>query len=243
MTAHVIWTEIKLLSREPLTMLVGLAFPTLLMVLLAGSFGNEPDPEMGGLRGTDFYVPVYASAAIAVMGFLGVPTHLAAYRERGVLRRFRAASVSAWTMVAAQVVMVAVLAAVGVGVMLTIGFTAFDLTAPSSAAGVAVGLVVGVLAFAGIGVFLGVVLPTARAAQGTGLLLFFGLFFVAGGGPPPYLLPDTVNTLADLTPMGSLVSAVSDPWHGDGWNVAALVAMGALAAVMGTLATRRLART
>ena len=243
MTTQILWTEIKLLTREPLTLLVGLAFPVLLLVLLAGSFGNEPDPEMGGLGGTDFYVPVYIAATIAVMGFLGVPTHLAAYRERGVLRRFRVAGVPATTLLVAQVVLTILLAVVGGAVMIAIGIAGYDLNMPASAAGVIVGYLLGGLAFAAIGVLLGAIVTTARAAQGLGLLLFFGLFFIAGGGPPPYLLPDAINTAVDFTPMGPLVAAVSDPWHGHGWNVPALVALATIAVTATTLATRRLART
>jgi ABC-2 type transport system permease protein len=243
MAIRMIWTEIKLLAREPLTLLLSLAFPVLLLVLLAYSFGNEPDPEFGNIGDTDFYVPVYAAATITVMGFLGVPTHLAAYRERGVLRRFRAAGVRASVLLSAQVVVTLLIVALGSAAMMLIGFTAFDLRAPKSVSGVVVGFVIGTLAFAALGVLLGSLLPTARAAQGLGLLLFFGLFFIAGGGPPPSILPDEINTLVDVTPMGPLMDAVSDPWHGAGTNVAALVVLGTIAVVTAVLATIRLAKT
>ncbi|MEU8387088.1 ABC transporter permease [Micromonospora sp. NPDC048842] len=243
MTARIVWTEIKLLGREPITLLMSLAFPALLLVLLAGSFGNEPDPEMGGIGGVDFYVPVYAAAAIAVMGFLGVPTHLAAYRERGVLRRFRAAGVSAWPLAGAQIIVTALMAAVAAALMIAIGFGGYDLNAPSSTTGVLAGFLAGTLAFAALGVLLGTLLPTARAAQGVGLLLFFGLFFIAGGGPPPYLLPDALNTAVDFTPMGPLMDAVSDPWHGAGFNLTAVAALLGIAVMAAFLAVRRLART
>ena len=112
----------------------------------------------------------------------------------------------------------------------------------ASVAGVAGGFVAGVLAFAALGLLLGSLLPTARAAQGTGLLLFFGLFFIAGGGPPPTLLPDGINRFVELTPMGPLVTAISDPWHGRGNDIASLVALAVLAVVAGVLAERRLRR-
>lgn len=240
MTTRIVWTEIKLLGREPITLLMSLGFPALLLVLLAGSFGNEPDPEMGGIGGVDFYVPVYAAAAIAVMGLLGVPTHLAAYRERGVMRRFRAAGVPAWKLAGAQIVVTAVVAVVAAGLMIAIGFGGYELNAPSSTAGVVAGFLTGTLAFAALGVLLGTLLPTARAAQGVGLLLFFGLFFVAGGGPPPSLMPDALNTAVDFTPMGPLMDAVGDPWHGDGLNLRAMAFLAGTAAVASLLAVRTL---
>ena len=242
MAAHLVWTEIKLLTREPITLGVSLLFPIVLMVLLAGSFGNDADPEFGGVGGVDFYVPIYAAATVAVMGLLGLPTHLAAYRQHGVLQRFRASGVSSPLVMVSQVAVMSLLVAVGVAAMVVIGFTGFDVTAPASAAGVLVGFVMGTLAFAGLGLLIGSLLPTARAAQGLGLLLFFGLFFVAGGGPPPALLPDAVNRLVSLTPMGPLIDAISDPWHGRGVDWVAVAALGAIAVIATARADRRLRR-
>jgi ABC-2 type transport system permease protein len=127
--------------------------------------------------------------------------------------------------------------------MVAIGFAGYDLSVPASVVGVLVGLLAGVGAFAALGVLLGTVFATARAAQGIGLFLFFGLFFIAGGGPPPALLPDALNTAADLTPMGLLTDAVSDPWHGRGIDTTAVLALVAIAVVAAALAVRRLTRT
>lgn len=240
MTGRIIWTEIKLLTREPLTLLMSLLFPVVLLVLLAGSFGTEPSTEFGGVGGVDFYVPVYLSATIAAMGFLGLPTHLAGYRESGVLRRFQAAGVPGWDTHVAQVVVMALLVAVGTVIMIGLGFGGFELSPARSPIGVAAGLAAGTLAFAAIGALIGSFVPTARAAQGLGMALFFGLFFIAGGGPPPALLPEAVNTAIDWTPMGPLVDAVSDPWHGQGWNVRPLIALAGIAAVASAIASRRL---
>ena len=239
MTTRLIWTELKLLARDPLTTIFTVMFPVTLMALLAASFGNDPDPDMGGVGGVDFYVPVYAAATIAVMGFLGVPTHLAAYRELGVLRRFQAAGVSRRSILQAQAVVMAIIVAVGATAMITLGFTVYDLSTPASVPGVVVGFIAGTAAFAGLGVLLGSVMPTARSAQGLGLLIFFGLFFIAGGGPPPVLLPDAINTFIGYTPMGPLVDAVRDPWHGAGWNVGALLSLAVIAAASGGLALLR----
>lgn len=240
MTRHLTWIETKLLAREPLTLLVGVLFPLVLLALLGTSFGNEPDPDFGGVGGTDFYVPVYATATIAVMGLLAVPTHVATYRQDGILRRFRASGIRPGTYMGSQLVITAGIVAVGSALAVTVGMATTGLNSPESPAGVLVGLAAGILAFTGIGLALGSVLPTARAAQGLGLLLFFGLFFIAGGGPPPSLLPDAMNSFVEITPIGLVISAVSDPWHGNGNDVAALVSLAGFAIGGGVIAQRRL---
>jgi ABC-2 type transport system permease protein len=242
MTARLVHTEVKLLFREPLVLVVSLMFPILLMVLLLASFSGDNDPVFAGLDGTEFYVTSYLAAAIAAMGFMGTPTHLASYRDSGVLRRFRAAGLPAGSLVLSQMVVLAVLALVGAGAMLALAYAGFDLAAPSSVAGVVAGFAAGVVAFAGIGALLGSLLPSARAAQGLGLLLFFGTFFLVGGGPPPGVLPDGLNTVAGWTPTGLVVDAIRSPWHGQGLDVAAMVPLGAIAVAAYALAVRRLAR-
>jgi len=242
MTPYLTWTEVKLLVREPLVLVVSLLFPILLMVLLLISFGEETEPAFGGIFATDFYVTVYLSAAVAVMGFMAMPAHLAGYRASGVLRRFRAAGVPGRSLVSAQAAVMAVVAAVGAAAMVGLAYAGFDLAAPESVAGVVLALLAGILAFAGIGALLGSVMPSARSAQGLGLLLFFTTFFVAGGGPPPEVLPDALNDVAALTPIGLLVDAIQEPWARGGLDLPALLALAAIAVAGFALASRRLSR-
>jgi ABC-2 type transport system permease protein len=243
MTAYLAWTEVKLLAREPIVLVVSLMFPILLMVLLLASFSGDNDPVFVGLDGTDFYVTSYLGAAIAAMGFMGTPTHVAGYRDSGVLRRFQAAGVPSRSLVVSQVAVLAILAVVGAAAMIGLAYSGFDLATPESVAGVAAGFAVGVVAFAAVGVLLGSLMPTARAAQGLGLVLFFGTFFLVGGGPPPGVLPDTLNDIAGWTPTGLLVDAIRTPWTDGGMDITAMVALAVMAAAGFALAARRLARS
>jgi ABC-2 type transport system permease protein len=51
---------------------------------------------LSGVGGRNYYVPAYVGLVAASIGLIGLPVHLAAYRERGVLRRFRASNVPAY---------------------------------------------------------------------------------------------------------------------------------------------------
>jgi ABC-2 type transport system permease protein len=242
MTRYLTWTEVKLLAREPLVLVLTLMFPILLMVLLAAAFADHGGPVFADLDGTQFYVTAYLGAAIAMMGFMGTPTHLAGYREGGVLRRFRAAAIPSHAVVVSQAAVLALLAVVGAVVMLALAAVLFDIAGPASPAGVAAGFAVGILAFAGIGTLLGAVMPGARSAQGLGLLLFFGTFLLVGGGPPPGVFPAALNAITSWTPTGLLINAIRTPWAGNGLHVPAMVTLLLVAAACFALATRRLSR-
>ncbi len=85
-----------------------------------------------------------------------------------------------------------------------------------------VAFVLGALAFAAFGILLGAVLPTARAAQGAGILLWFLMMMIAGAGPPPEVLPAALTRIADFTPLKHVIVALQDPWLGFGLNLTEL---------------------
>jgi ABC-2 type transport system permease protein len=95
-------------------------------------------------------------------------------------------------------------------------------------------VVVGPLAFAAVGVLLGAVLPTARAAQGIGVLLWFVMLMISGGGPPPEVLSPTLRRIGDFTPLQHLRVALQDAWLGRGvhWTEV-LVLLGVLVVCAG----------
>jgi hypothetical protein len=130
--AKLTWTEIKLGLREPTVAIFALAFPLILLYLLLNSFGTLPDPDFGGVSPADDYVPAYAAGSIAATGLIAIPVHLAAYRERGVLRRLRASGIAAWPVLAAQTLVAALIVTVGSAVMVALGDASYELTTPAS---------------------------------------------------------------------------------------------------------------
>lgn len=115
-----------------------------------------------------YYVPAYIGLVIASMGLIGLPVHLAGYRERGVLRRFRASGMPLWSVLGAQVAVTLAVSIVGGAMVVALANLTYEVQSPASVAGVLTAFVVGTLSFAALGVLLGAVLPTARAAQGAG---------------------------------------------------------------------------
>lgn len=232
------WIELKLFLREPLTVVFTLALPLIILVILGGVFGNTPDQtdDAGqavwrGAGPMDYYVPSYLGLVIAAVGLVGLPPHLASYRERGVLRRFRASSISAGGLLGAQALVTLVVALAGSALLVVVAAAAYDINRPASVPLVVAAFLLTVLEFAALGVLLGSVLPTARAAQGAGLLLWFGMMFLAGAGPPPEVLPDWMRTLGDFMPLYHASVLLQDGWLGFGWNTSEmLVGLGVLAA-------------
>lgn len=227
------FTELKLFAREPLTVVFTLALPLLILFVMGGIFGNTPDPEGLVYRGVgpmDYYAPAYIGLVIASIGVIGLPVQLAAYRERGVLRRFRASSVSVWTVLGSQALVGFAIAIVGSLLVGIASCLAHHIHAPQALLQVVAAFVLSTMTFASVGVLLGALLPTARAAQGAGALLWFVMMILGGAGPPPEVLTGAMGVVAKLTPAHHAVLLLQGPWLGFGWDSQAmLVLLGFLA--------------
>jgi len=240
------WVELKLFAREPLTLVFTLALPLILLVVLGGVFGNTPgqtDEATGGTvwRGVgpmDYYVPSYIGLVIAAVCLIGVPVQLASYKERGVLRRFRASSVPVSAVIGSQVLLSVVVAAVGSLLLVALAWVIYDIHAAKDVPGFILAFLLVVTAFASLGVMLGALLPTARAAQGAGVLLWFGMMFLAGAGPPPEVLPGWMQDVSVVMPLKHATLLLQDVWLGFGWNWTETAVMVGLVVVAGLVSAR-----
>jgi ABC-2 type transport system permease protein len=213
------WVELKLFAREPLTVVFTFAIPLAFLFVLGGVFGNHPDPEVyRGFGAMDYYVPAYIALVVASIGLIALPVHLASYRERGVLRRFRASSIPTWSVFGAQAAVTFIIGTLASLLLVAVASVTYHTESPRSPVGVVAAFALGTLTFATIGLFLGLVLPTARAAQGAGVLLWFVMLLIAGGGPPFEVLPTAMVRVGDATPLKHMVLLLQDPWLGLGWN-------------------------
>jgi ABC-2 type transport system permease protein len=232
-------TELTLMRRDPLTLTFVFIFPVVTMLIIGGSFGSTPDVAFDGANPSHWYVASYLTVVIAATGLIMVPVHLASYRERGVLRRFAAAGFPRWSFALAQLVVGFAAITVSSVILLAVAAPVYGIPTVHEAPRVILAFVLGSLAFVSIGVLLGAVLPSARAAQAVGLILFFPSFLLGAGGPPPHVMGSALRNIAGYLPLTRVTDAVRDPWLGLGTATASLVAVAILAAAASVLAVRR----
>jgi ABC-2 type transport system permease protein len=228
------WVELKLFVREPITMVFTFALPLIFLFVLGGVFKNTPDPDVyRGVGAMNYYTPAYIGLVIASIAVVGLPVHLTGYRERGVLRRFRASPLPLWTIFGSQVVVSLVVAILGSILVTVAAVLAYHAILPHAPALVIGAFVASVISFVAIGILLGSVLPTTRAAQGLGLILIIVMMMLAGSGPPREVMTSVMRGVGDVTPLRYVVVLLQDPWLGFGWNwFGFLIVMGFMAAAV-----------
>ena len=240
MTRRLLTTELRLLLRDPLTLTFVLVFPIVTMLIIGGSFGTEPTDAFP-VNPSYWYVASYLTVVIGATGLIMLPVHIASYRERGVLRRFAVAGFPRWSFAIAELAVGLIAIAVSGALLLAVAAPVYGVPAVEQPLRVVAGVVAGSVAFVSLGVLLGTVLPSARAAQAIGLLLFFPSFLLGVGGPPPGAMSDALADISSVLPLALANRAIREPWLGLGAASGALVVVSVIAVVAAVVAGRRTA--
>lgn len=225
-------TELRLFARESSVLVFVFGFPVITSLVLGGVFGTDTDDSgFEYLNPSHFYTTAYFGVVLAAIGVIMLPVRVATYRERGVLRRFDTAGIPRWTFPATQFLAGLTFAALGCLALLTTALLTSGVPVVEQLARVAVALVVSSLAMVSMGVALGMLMPSARAAQAMGLTMFFPMFLLAGGGPPPEALTQTMRDIANLLPLTHVIRAIQEPWFGLASGANHLLVVAAILAV------------
>lgn len=237
--AKLTWVEIKLFIREPITVVFTLALPIIFLFVMGGVFGNTPSEKVyRGVGAINYYIPAYFALVMMAIGTVALPVHLTGYRERGILRRFRASSFSVWAVLGSQLIVSFIIAVIGSLLILGLGMIAYHPELPVSPLLLVGAFIVGTVCFASFGFFLGALLPSTRSAQGVGLLLFFIMMILGGAGPPPEVLTGAMKVIGEITPMRHVILMLQDPYLGFGWRVNTSLIVAGITVAAAALAAR-----
>ncbi len=232
-------TEAKYAWRAPLGLLLGVAVPVLVLVILGLIPGaNKSLKSLDGLTLFSVYFPVLIVFALAVLALLSLPTHLASYREQGILRRLSTTPVPRSWMLAAQVIINLALAVVAFAILAVAGMVAFGLGAPRQPGGFTLALVLSVAAMFAIGLWIAATARTQNTAAAVGQLLLIPLLLFSGFYLPRASMPPVLRDIGDWTPTGAAAHALQDAMFGSFPSAQSLLVLTAWAVAFGILAVR-----
>jgi ABC-2 type transport system permease protein len=237
--ARLVRAELRLTARDPFVLTFVFVFPIVTMLIIGGAFGTAPDVAFDGMNPSQWYVASYLTVVIAATGLVMLPVHLASYRERGVLRRFTAAGFPRWSFAMAEVILGLVTILVAGVLLLLVAGPIYGVPTVHDAGRVALGLVFGSIGFVSLGVLLGSLMPSARAAQAVGLMLFFPSFLLGAGGPPPHVMGSVMRQIGDVLPLTWVTASIREPWLGIATPISSLALVIGFAVVTTVLAARR----
>jgi ABC-2 type transport system ATP-binding protein len=160
---HTLRYELLSLARNKRARLFTLAFPILLLVVLAGMAGHDTRTTFdgAGVSLQRFFLPGVLAMSIMTSCFAALVQVVVTRRHSGIYRRRRATPVPAHVLVVAQTLATTIIAALAATILLVIGKAAFDIgIAPGALVAVAIAVVVGALSLCAVAFLVASVIPT-----------------------------------------------------------------------------------
>ncbi|GAA2663856.1 ABC transporter permease [Nonomuraea recticatena] len=219
--------ELKLLVREP-----GSMFTILLPLFILVIFGSSIPP------GDTVLLPMTLAIAVGLVGLYLVPTTLATYRERGILRRLSTTPVRPRNLLIVQLLLQLVLAVTACALLIAVAGTVLGAHLPTRVVPVVVAFALGTAAMFAIGLLIAAVAPNGRTANGVGVLLYFPMAFLAGLMQPADKMPVILARIGEYTPLGAFRQTLQDVWAGASPNLLLLGVMAAYAVIISVAAAK-----
>ncbi len=232
--------EVKLYFRFPIAAFFTLALMPMILVILGAIFGNQPSPVYGGAGFLDTAVPGFIALVIAISAVMSLPLAMANYRERGILRRYRATPVSPAAVLGAQLVTQFAMTILGMLFLILIGKVLFHLQFEGNMANVMAAFSLGCLSFFSIGMLLAGVLPNARTGTIIGNVLLQPMVYLSGVTIPREVMSKGMQEAIRFNPLTHVVTLMQGMWQGDAWSQhqTEVVILGAILVVAGIIAVR-----
>jgi ABC-2 type transport system permease protein len=238
---HTFWNltrnEARLTVRDRGTLLFALLLPTgLLLGLGAAPALREPSQDFGGMRFIDYFAPSLVVMIVAIMGISALPTAIATYRERGMLRRMRTTPVHPAQLLGAQLLVSLATSVIATLLVIVLGRLVYGVPLPEHPFGFAIAFVLGMGAVFAIGMLVAARAPNTRVATGFATVVFMTVMFFGGVYVPRFLMPDVIVRVGEYTPPG--VQSLLDSWNGTAPAVGPLLIMSVTALVFGAVSAR-----
>jgi ABC-2 type transport system permease protein len=199
--------------RNPRTVVLGMAFPIVLLVLFNSIFTKGSDETVtfagGTITASAYFTAGLAAYAIGLSTFTNLAIGLTTQRESGQLKRLRGTPMPSWTFVAAQVMRSAVLVLIMVVALFAIGIIAFGVDLPAEhVVGVLVYVALGTAAFAALGMAVTVFTTTVDSASTIGPFTVVMLSFVSGVFISVDDLPNWLESVGKFFPLYHLAEGL-----------------------------------
>jgi len=193
--------RIRITLRNKAFLFFSLVMPMAFFFLYCGVLAKGEIPKIRYLLG-----PVIA---MSVMGtFWGLSAQIVTWREQGILRRFQLAPIPASSMIGSSILANMLLILPTVVLELALARFVYHLKDFGNLGGIIFMSLIGIGAFASLGLIVASVTNTMQETQVINQLLWFALIFLSGATVPLPVLPHAVQRVALFLPATYLVNAL-----------------------------------
>ena len=230
--AHELKNELLLYVRSRELAFFTFLLPMIFFLLLASVYGNDRIKSEGGVRSAPFLQAGMIGYGAISIAFAGLAIVVVIRREAGILKRLRATPLPAPVYLTALLTAFLAAFAVEVVCLLVLGRLFFSIGFPGRPLSLALALILGAVAFCGLGIGLTAVIKSAEGASAVVNAIYLPMAFICGAFFSPHSYPAFLRAIAAVLPLTYFLRLIRNVMlHGheiwsQGTNVAVLVAWG-----------------
>jgi ABC-2 type transport system permease protein len=161
-------------------------------------------------------VPGLIGTAIVFTTFAGIAITLIVRRDSGILKRVRGTPLPPATYLGALAGSMALVLALEAVIIVAVGSSALDLSAPDSPLALLALVVFGALSFSALAFAIVPLIPAAEGSSAVISSVYLPLLGLSGAFFPLHRLPAGLHQLADVLPLSHLLSALRAAYGGGG---------------------------
>jgi ABC-2 type transport system permease protein len=211
-------------------------FPILLFVLLDSVYGDDV-VKGEGVKASSYLLAGILGYGLASTAFAGLAIVLVLRRESGILKRLRATPLPPRSYLAAVIVSTVLVFAVEAAALLFLGRVVFDIELAIQWFSLVLGLLLGAMSFAALGIALAGWIRSAEGASAVVNAIYLPMAFLSGAFVSPHEYPRFLEVIAEVLPLTYFIRLMRDVVLRDqtiwsSWESAAVVAAWGLAAVL-----------
>ena len=209
MLVHQLRAEQRLYWRSHELAFFTFIFPLLIYILLGSVYGDDPI-ESEGVTGSEYLLAGILGYGVAATAFAGLAIIVVLRRESGVLKRLRGTPLPGWAYVGAVLASTLIVFTIEVVALLVLANVMFDVPYPDRWLSLALAVLLGVVAFAALGVALTTVIRSAEGASAVVNAVYLPMAFLAGSFWTPQAYPPVLEAIANLLPLTYYIQLMQD---------------------------------
>ena len=209
MLVHQLRAEQRLYWRSHELAFFTFIFPLLIYILLGSVYGDDPI-ESEGVTGSEYLLAGILGYGVAATAFAGLAIIVVLRRESGVLKRLRGTPLPGWAYVGAVLASTIIVFTIEVVALLVLANVMFDVPYPDRWLSLALAVLLGVVAFAALGVALTTVIRSAEGASAVVNAVYLPMAFLAGSFWTPQAYPPVLEAIANLLPLTYYIQLMQD---------------------------------
>ena len=204
--------QILTFVRIPVAVFFTIGLPLVMLVLFNALFGSGTfTTSEGEISAQQFYTGGLAAFTAVSATFTNLANMVPLRRDEGVLKRWRGTPLPTWIYLAGFIVSAVIIAFVGVVLMLTLGVVVYDLEIePAKMPAAVVTFLVGVGAFAALGMALASLVKSASSASAAANAIILPMAFVSNIFIQVDDAPGWIEALGDFFPLKHFAEAFQD---------------------------------